>query len=118
MVRSLPMADDVTKNPAPATTDDQRRRLSPEEWDRVKAWIEKQGKRGCPICGTGKWSLSWDVAEISSHYPKVHLGSRFVYPLVVVTCETCFHVFSFNAIRLGILKSRDVEGGRQSDGGA
>ena len=54
----------------------------------------------CGICGEEKWSLSDKIFSLSQFGPESQKGKQ-MYPVVVLTCETCGNTLLFNAMSLG-----------------
>ena len=74
--------------------------------EKAIAWLDKhwQGKRPCPICTNYSWSIGDEMVEV-----RAFLGGSLstgvpVYPLTVVTCDTCGHTLLFNAKVAGLVE--------------
>jgi C4-type Zn-finger protein len=74
------------------------------DWDdelhgRFEAWIDKNWRHGpCPVCQTNSWSPLARLGQISN----LDFAGRMV-PLVLIQCDNCGYLLSFNAIAAGIV---------------
>ena len=95
--------------------------LSDEEQNQAIAFLEKVWTQGrtCPIDGTDDWVLQDVLVHIPSFRPKglVVGGKSLAFPLVVVVCKTCGYVMTFSAVRLGLVKEKDVIVAREASDG-
>ena len=57
-------------------------------------------KRLCPVCASGKLSLT-DMVEVRDYNEGNHCPGAAITPMVEVVCDVCCYIMLFNAIALG-----------------
>jgi hypothetical protein len=62
-------------------------------------------KRLCPVCASGKLSLT-DMVEVRDYNEGNHCPGAAITPMVEVVCDICGYVMLFNAIALGVVDSQ------------
>ena len=62
-------------------------------------------KRLCPVCASGKLSLT-DMVEVRDYNEGNHCPGAAITPMVEVVCDICSYVMLFNAIGLGVVDSQ------------
>jgi len=67
-----------------------------------KVWTVK---RLCPVCASGKLSLT-DMVEVRDYNEGNHCPGAAITPMVEVVCDICGYVMLFNAIALGVVDSQ------------
>ena len=85
--------------------------MTPPKVDEQKTldWLNKHwvGSKACPVCTNTKWGVSDDIVEIRPFRGgSLTLGGP-LYPLIVVTCDTCGHTLFFNAKMLGLVEGQE-----------
>ena len=63
----------------------------------------------CPFSGDNNWTLVQEYVEIRPYCGQgsMLLGGA-IYPAVMVVCNTCGYMATFNAIRLGLLSEEEA----------
>ena len=59
------------------------------------------GMKTCTVCGSNKWSIEENLAELRFLNVGAFTVGGPVIPLVVVICATCGHTVLFNPLRAG-----------------
>lgn len=67
-----------------------------------KVWTVK---RLCPVCASGKLSIS-NIVEVRDYNEGNHCPGAAITPMVEVVCDICSYVMLFNAIALGVVDSQ------------
>ena len=85
----------------------------PEEvLDREKAieWLEKhwKGTKACPICASNTWAIGEKPVEVRDFRGGGLFVGGPVYPLLIVTCQTCGNTLFFNALVARLLKTAEA----------
>ena len=62
-------------------------------------------KRLCPVCASGKLSLT-NIVEVRDYNEGNHCPGAAITPMVEVVCDICGYVMLFNAIALGVVDSQ------------
>jgi hypothetical protein len=62
-------------------------------------------KRLCPVCASGKLSIS-NIVEVRDYNEGNHCPGAAITPMVEVVCDICSYVMLFNAIALGVVDSQ------------
>ena len=62
-------------------------------------------KKLCPVCASGKLSLT-DMVEVRDYNEGNHCPGAAITPMVEVVCDICGYVMLFNAIALGVVDSQ------------
>jgi len=62
-------------------------------------------KRLCPVCASGKLSLT-NMVEVRDYNEGNHCPGAAITPMVEVVCDICGYVMLFNAIALGVVDSQ------------
>ena len=62
-------------------------------------------KRLCPVCASGKLSIS-NIVEVRDYNEGNHCPGAAITPMVEVVCDICGYVMLFNAIALGVVDSQ------------
>ena len=82
-----------------------------EKLDKEKAiaWLNElwPGNRLCPICTNNSWSVSDDLVEIRPYKGGTLVVGGSLYPLMIVTCNTCGHTLLFNAVVAGLVQGAE-----------
>ena len=72
--------------------------------ERAMEWLNKHWNtpKSCPICKNNNWGVSDSVAEVREFRPdgSIMYGGP-IYPLFLVTCNTCAYTIFFSALRAG-----------------
>jgi hypothetical protein len=59
-------------------------------------------KRLCPVCASGKLSLT-NIVEVRDYNEGNHCPGAGITPMVEVVCDICGYVMLFNAIAIGVV---------------
>ena len=62
----------------------------------------------CPFSGDNNWTLVQDYVEVRPYQEGALVLGGPIYPAVMVVCNTCGYMATFNAIKLGLLSEREV----------
>lgn len=96
-----------------AAVPDFQGKLSPEEKDKIIAWLDAKWKTAaCPFHGP----TNWEIGDATGTQPFAGIGggtpgSGVVvggnsYPLVVLTCATCGYTIHVNLLTVGLVTHR------------
>jgi len=68
--------------------------------ERAMEWLNKHWNtpKSCPICKNNNWGASDSVLEVREFHQGYLVYGRPVYPLFLVTCNTCGYTMFFNAL--------------------
>ena len=86
---------------------DKNGKLSEEEFNTARQWLEKYADIPCPVCGNEYWGLSQHVIDIGPNVP--YFVNAATYPSVLVVCSECGY-FRFHSIAAIGIKSQHYEG--------
>jgi hypothetical protein len=62
----------------------------------------------CPFSGDNNWTLVQDYVEVRPYQEGSLVLGGPIYPAVMVVCNTCGYMATFNAIRLGLLSEKEA----------
>jgi hypothetical protein len=75
--------------------------------------------KSCQVCGTNKWNVEADLAELRFLSLAGFVLGGPVIPLIVVTCNYCGNTLLINAIKAGwIVPTAPPPGSAKTEGGA
>jgi len=83
-------------------------KLSKEQRKKVDEWMsERWTQRKCPDCGHSTWSIDMNIFEMREFLEgKINIsGYGYLKPVLVLTCENCGHLKTFNAVKIGIVQA-------------
>lgn len=82
-------------------------KLDKKDVDKVITFLKQTWKgRSCPMCQTGSWMIQDSCFQLMAYVDGAVFGGE-VIPVIPVTCTFCFNTVLLNAIRLGIVKSKE-----------
>ncbi|NQT96572.1 MAG: hypothetical protein HQ562_02405 [Candidatus Marinimicrobia bacterium] len=59
----------------------------------------KWGESKCPLCNSGKWSVSDNIYELRQYNKgKLVIGKIPIVPVIPITCDNCGNTILVNAI--------------------
>ncbi len=73
-------------------------------------WLNQHwvGSKSCAVCTNTKWAISDNIMEVRPFLGgSLMVGGSIIYPLILVTCDTCGHALFFNAKMLGLLEGQE-----------
>lgn len=78
-----------------------------ETREKIIHWLNEKwrGSKFCPICGSSNWAVGEILGEIREFKGGALVLPGQLFPLVVVTCQTCGNTVLLNAIVAGIVKA-------------
>ena len=98
-----PDPTDVKRTLTPGPTVSIDGQLTPEQYSRAQSWLDAHWKTSeCPFHGPTTWALGDVMAAALAYVPVGGQSINKVYPLVVLTCNTCGYTVFVNAIRIGL----------------
>ena len=75
------------------------RKLTDQEQDKVIKWVSTKIPDGkCPLCGSTRWTVGSELAEIPVHV--LEGRQRAFYTAVLVNCASCGVTFHVEANRI------------------
>lgn len=79
-------------------------KLSKDEKERIKAWVEAKSKTAeCPVCGNTNWIIGDHIVQpVTNGSGRVLLGGA-AYPQVMLVSTECGYTRYFNAILMGLV---------------
>lgn len=82
--------------------------MNEEEKNKAITFLEKKKSiRACDCCGQNSWSLSKDIVTtpmlVNSN---IAIGGKS-YPYLMLICNNCGNTKFFNAVKMGILSSKE-----------
>ncbi len=93
---------------------DKKGKLSPEEKEKVKEWLEEKWKASnlCPVSHDNNWVIGdYTVTPINFSSTGTILGGP-ISPQVMLICSTCGYTLYFNAMVMGIFASGEASDGK------
>jgi hypothetical protein len=97
-------------------------RLSEEEKDTIRAWLDERWvvqSRACPISGHREWIVADHLVHIFRYTPRGFVIGGPTYPHAAVICRGCGYTLFFNAVMIGLVPAgseKESKAGEESDG--
>lgn len=84
---------------------DARGKLSAEEWNKAKQWVDDKGPSmlPCTVCGSKIWSIPDHLGSMRV------LGRDRQIPILILCCDNCSNFRFFSAIKVGLAESDSGE---------
>lgn len=83
--------------------------LTPKEKEIALAWLNEKWvtDKGCPICTSNQWRIGDALVAPMNSTPGggVMIGGP-TYPQLMLICTNCGHTHYFNAVVMGLVKSK------------
>lgn len=85
-------------------------RLSKAQTEKAIDWLKEKCPHlnpkgvGCPACAGHSFMLDQELWEMRTFSGGGLFAAGSVWPLLVLTCNTCGHLMTFNAYRAGVIE--------------
>ena len=72
-------------------------------------WLNSQwpGAKSCPICKKATWNVSEKPVELREFHGGDFIVGGPLYPLFLVTCQSCGYTLLFNAVVSGFVSRQE-----------
>jgi hypothetical protein len=81
-------------------------KLSPEEIEHIKEWVDGKRAKACSVCEGALWSVGEHLVApvtLAGRNPiGLNLGG-ILYPVAQIICTSCGHTQYFNAVVMNLL---------------
>ncbi|MYA05531.1 MAG: hypothetical protein F4Y37_13125 [Caldilineaceae bacterium SB0664_bin_22] len=83
---------------------DEYGKLSKEEFEKARTWLDENAYIPCPVCGHPKWQMSTHVVAIIASADTI-VNTTDYYPAVLLICTECGYCRLHNTGITGLVTS-------------